>query len=624
MLHACMGRLFYIMFFESERENDYYPHSGMKNRLTKNLLIIVAIPLSFELALFSSCFLLINVAEQERALETDSIAVTSKISPVMVSSLELLTLAIAYSIKDLRFEDPFKQSDSKTVFREIADLEEVGRQHPDYQKSIEALCKNSRELFHLVQKFKTTKDTRKDISKVLTLKDCIMGIEESANFVLDEIKEHREELSKTDSYVRNVIHTILWCALGISLLVAALGVAAFHRLLSVPLKELNNRARQLALGKRLEPAFESDDELGALSRAFETMADEVEKNRRLENAIYENTADIVLTIDEKNKITMLNDAIEENTGFRKSGFLNADVLKLIPDEEKSTVEKQLSDIRERESYGSFESGILTASGHSIDVVWSVRWSNKDEILFCTVNNIDYERKTERLSKDLRTILASDLKRNLENAHKTVDNLKKRGLQDNNKIKHLDSNLARLLPMLDKLNEAISSRSKELVLTKETTTTKRLVSNAVSAVEALLKDKNIAIEDSVEDIQIYVDSSQIERVLINLLSNAIKVSRKDSETEAIIKVRAGYLTKDDETVVFEVEDQGPGIPLNAQSKLFQRYYQPKVHESREGKGSGLGLYSAQNIVENHGGRIGVMSDGKTGTTFWFHLPRGRSA
>jgi NtrC-family two-component system sensor histidine kinase KinB len=66
----------------------------------------------------------------------------------------------------------------------------------------------------------------------------------------------------------------------------------------------------------------------------------------------------------------------------------------------------------------------------------------------------------------------------------------------------------------------------------------------------------------------------------------------------------------------VEDTGEGIPLEYQARVFDRFFRVP---GRSSKGSGLGLAIAREIVEAHGGAIGVRSEPGRGSCFWFTVP-----
>ncbi len=109
--------------------------------------------------------------------------------------------------------------------------------------------------------------------------------------------------------------------------------------------------------------------------------------------------------------------------------------------------------------------------------------------------------------------------------------------------------------------------------------------------------------------IHGDSVEIQRVLQNLVDNAVRVSKPDKE----IFIETACLGKKQVQVC--VRDKGSGIAPQDREQLFQRFIQGR---GRRGK-SGLGLYLCRQIVEAHGGTIGVESCLGKGSTFWFTLP-----
>ena len=76
------------------------------------------------------------------------------------------------------------------------------------------------------------------------------------------------------------------------------------------------------------------------------------------------------------------------------------------------------------------------------------------------------------------------------------------------------------------------------------------------------------------------------------------------------------------VLVNVRDQGPGISLEEQKRIFQKFRQGDAPENPLVKGTGLGLAIAKALVAEHGGEIGVESTLGEGSTFWFTLPQWR--
>ena len=113
-----------------------------------------------------------------------------------------------------------------------------------------------------------------------------------------------------------------------------------------------------------------------------------------------------------------------------------------------------------------------------------------------------------------------------------------------------------------------------------------------------------------------DSDSIFRVLANLLSNA----KKYSPNGGAIVVSAGLV---DGMVEISVQDEGLGIPADAITHLFQKFYRIDTADRRAIRGTGLGLAISKNIIEAHGGTISAKSAGEgQGSVFSFTLPVGR--
>jgi hypothetical protein len=110
----------------------------------------------------------------------------------------------------------------------------------------------------------------------------------------------------------------------------------------------------------------------------------------------------------------------------------------------------------------------------------------------------------------------------------------------------------------------------------------------------------------------MDPNRIDQVINNLITNAIKFSKSGSR----IVLRA-VLLKD--VVAISVTDQGPGIPREEISKMFQYFGRTNVLPSAGEKSTGLGLAIAKRMVEAHGGKIDVESQPGKGSTFTFTLP-----
>lgn len=113
-------------------------------------------------------------------------------------------------------------------------------------------------------------------------------------------------------------------------------------------------------------------------------------------------------------------------------------------------------------------------------------------------------------------------------------------------------------------------------------------------------------------RVLADRDKIEQVIINFINNAVKYSPVNSKIEINTRV-------DQKDLYLEVKDQGSGISEEDQNKIFTRFYRVENSQTEIVSGFGIGLYVSKEIINLHGGTIGLQSELAKGTTFWFKIP-----
>ena len=146
----------------------------------------------------------------------------------------------------------------------------------------------------------------------------------------------------------------------------------------------------------------------------------------------------------------------------------------------------------------------------------------------------------------------------------------------------------------------------------------MVTSVMSTAKGLVKEKPIQLVSLVPSDMPTVrgDTMRVRQVLINLLSNASKFTDEGTIT---VETRVQQAANGKMEAVINVIDTGPGISPEGQEKLFKAFSQVDGSATRKSGGSGLGLSICANLVQLHGGHIGVHSEENRGSTFWFTLP-----
>jgi heavy metal sensor kinase len=142
---------------------------------------------------------------------------------------------------------------------------------------------------------------------------------------------------------------------------------------------------------------------------------------------------------------------------------------------------------------------------------------------------------------------------------------------------------------------------------------QLVREAAALFEVLVEEKalNLIVAGD-ESATVQGDRLFLRQALVNLLHNAVKYSPLGGTISVRVKSSLNE-------VAVDIEDNGPGIPLEDRQKIFDRFYRVDRARWRESGGAGLGLSITKWVVEAHGGKIGLESEWTEGCLFRVNLP-----
>ena len=128
------------------------------------------------------------------------------------------------------------------------------------------------------------------------------------------------------------------------------------------------------------------------------------------------------------------------------------------------------------------------------------------------------------------------------------------------------------------------------------------------------DHNLKLEIKSSLTEIYINKTAINQILINLVTNAIKYNDKD-----IVEIEIG-ISESDSQYIFYVQDNGPGIEINFQDKIFRIFEIVAAKDKFGQTGNGIGLATVKKIVEKSGGSINVQSELEKGAKFIFTIEK----
>jgi signal transduction histidine kinase len=184
--------------------------------------------------------------------------------------------------------------------------------------------------------------------------------------------------------------------------------------------------------------------------------------------------------------------------------------------------------------------------------------------------------------------------------------------------NIDLSADELTRLIEDLLEVARLQSGRVELWRSHVDVRGVVMRAVRAIEPLVAQRSQTFDSVLPDepVMADVDVERLGRVLRNLLGNAQKYSPEQGH----ISLR---LQRDEHAVCIDVTDDGPGIPVEQQERIFERFYRVRGSVGTV-VGTGLGLSIARGLVELHGGTLSVQSTPGTGSTFTVRLPLPDSA
>lgn len=230
--------------------------------------------------------------------------------------------------------------------------------------------------------------------------------------------------------------------------------------------------------------------------------------------------------------------------------------------------------------------------------------------------LDKRRRAELLAQareDVLGVVAHDLRNPLNLIQMTVELIIEEELPLERRQEMLGIALRAAKQMnrlVEDLLDHVRLQAGRLSLDVEEVSVDAIIKDAEETFRPLADRRHLHFETTAQDgVSVRADRTRVSQIVGNLIGNAIKFTPEQGS----VKLRA---TPGDKQVVFQVVDDGPGIPPDNMSHLFDNFWQARKSDRR---GVGLGLAIAKELVEAHGGKIWVESSVDHGSTFSFSLP-----
>ncbi|HEY9300173.1 MAG TPA: PAS domain S-box protein, partial [Phormidium sp.] len=252
-----------------------------------------------------------------------------------------------------------------------------------------------------------------------------------------------------------------------------------------------------------------------------------------------------------------------------------------------------------------------------------------------IQDISERHKIDRIKDEFISIISHELRTPLTAIRGSLGILET-GVLDNRpeKAKYMlqlaVNNSDRLVRLVNDILDLERLQSGKVELVMEMCQIEDLMQQSVESVQVIANQADVKLELIPLVAEVWASPDAIVQALTNLLSNAIKFSPANSTIWLSAELRNSEPgTEENQTVshsplsssyiLFQVKDQGRGIPADKLEAIFGRFQQVDISDARQKGGTGLGLAICKSIVQQHGGKIWAQSTLGEGSVFYFTLP-----
>lgn len=428
--------------------------------------------------------------------------------------------------------------------------------------------------------------------------------------------------------IKSELHTMTLRVITVSILTGILAMficIIVVRRITYPLRGMGDAASRFAEGdfSHRIPAQQTL-ELDQLAESLNSMSEQLNKTlstiseqRNEQNAVLSSMNEGVLAIDKKERIIHMNRVAGEILGVNHRETKRDMIQSVI---RFSNLQEFIKALLGSQRPLSRDLTLVGELEKEVQVHGTVLLDAESESIgaLVVIRDVTHIRHLETVRSDFVANVSHELKTPITSIKGFVETL----LSDD---WHHDEDILRFLTIISqqagRLNAIIDDlltlsrlEQKDGQVIKEESQLAPIIETATYLCQLQAGKKNIKIDVTCpSELALMANGPLLEQALVNLIVNAIKYSDPDKNILILAE-------KHENTVVIYVKDEGFGIELNHQDRLFERFYRVDTARSRKLGGTGLGLSIVKHIISAHDGSIRVESKVGSGSTFIIHLPQ----
>lgn len=586
-------------------------------------LILVAVPLAFELIFVGVLMYTLKQVDMERQREAHARDVANHANTLLRLLLEAGTDSVLWHIMQQRHFYERYHEISEQVRIESDTLRWLVQKN-DYERNkwsrMESLLMQTMDGMKQAHELVEDGDPVAAKNYWMHANQMMQELFKETDGLVEEQQKTQVDTKKSQQNYREQLEHLLWFGVAFNIFLALCLAIYFNKVTTSRLNVLMDNTLRFATEKQLRPPIPGSDEISSLDKVFRRMAESLDELRRKERAIVENAVDVICSISADGKFTAVNRASLQCWGYPPDELIGNRLAQFVHQDDIERTNEAIKNIISDQSAASLENRINKKDGTIADMHWSVQWSASEAALFCVAHDISERKRVDRMKQDFVAMVSHDLRTPLTSIQGFLELLSVNAYGElsgvgKESLSVTEGNISRLIAMVNDLLDIEKMESGMLQLWPDDTSIDTVIEKSMQAVEGFASQQKVKLKVCEhQDIELVADTNRLVQVLINLLSNAIKFSPKDSTV---------FIAVDDTDngARISVEDIGRGVPEAMRETIFERFKQIDRSDERQKGGSGLGLAICKAIIERHDGKIGVEGGAEgQGSRFWFWVPK----
>lgn len=594
-------------------------------RLSQQGLILVGVPIGLMLAVLVSLFVVFTQVETQAIKSEHSKKIIARANSLVHEYQGVANLLMMY--KYTKVEKVRQRFDEKLTKTEqsFVELQELLKSDPKQLQLLEELKGSAEKGMTIMRQFagriKEDGDVHAIEATVTYQRLMAAGSsfsEKLEELVSNEVKRNELTLAEEERG-RLMMKIFIITGAGLAIAVGTGLTLLFTRNTTSRLGMVVENTVRMSKKEPLKPTLKGEDEIATLDRFFHKMADEVAEATRKEKLILDYAVDVICSLDPRGTFAAVNPAAQQAWGYAENQLIGKSYTDIISSESIQDFRETLERIKsESGTLADVETRVITTSGERVDVQWSLRWSDTENLYFCVAHDVSDRKRVEQLKQDFVAMISHELRTPLTAMQALLSLLAGGSYGDINesgvkRIKGAKTGVTRLIMLINDLLDMEKMEAGKLSMTYKDVELAEVVERSVDTIEGFAEEHEVKLKVSNKAVTVLGDSDRLIQVFVNLLSNAVKYSEEDGTVELNIEL-------DGDECEVQIVDHGDGIPQGFEEKIFERYEQAPSTGGKRRKGTGLGLPICKAIVEQHGGTIGVRETPGGGSTFWFRIPK----